>query len=45
VEREEDTFPDPMSLNLADSWLTGAAKKLEGQNAMTFRAAAESAAT
>jgi NAD(P)-dependent dehydrogenase (short-subunit alcohol dehydrogenase family) len=46
VEREEeDIFPDPMSENVAEGWRTGAAKELERQNAMMFRAAAESVAT
>src|SRR5262245_60023265 len=32
VERgEEEIFPDPMSINLADSWRTGAAKEFEHQ--------------
>jgi NAD(P)-dependent dehydrogenase (short-subunit alcohol dehydrogenase family) len=30
---EEDIFPDPMSLSVADSWRGGAAKALERQNA------------
>jgi NAD(P)-dependent dehydrogenase (short-subunit alcohol dehydrogenase family) len=30
---DEDIFPDPMSLLIADSWSTGAAKVLERQNA------------
>jgi NAD(P)-dependent dehydrogenase (short-subunit alcohol dehydrogenase family) len=34
VERgEEDIFPDPMSVSLADGWRGGAAKALERQNA------------
>jgi NAD(P)-dependent dehydrogenase (short-subunit alcohol dehydrogenase family) len=30
---EEDIFPDPMSKSLADSWINGAMKALEKQNA------------
>jgi len=32
-QNEDDIFPDPMSASLAKSWLTGAAKALERQNA------------
>jgi NAD(P)-dependent dehydrogenase (short-subunit alcohol dehydrogenase family) len=39
VERgDEDIFPDPMSAALADSWRTGATKKLERQNAALVQA-------
>jgi NAD(P)-dependent dehydrogenase (short-subunit alcohol dehydrogenase family) len=39
VERgEEEIFPDPMSEKMADSWRTGAAKALEGQNAALLAA-------
>jgi NAD(P)-dependent dehydrogenase (short-subunit alcohol dehydrogenase family) len=39
VERGEDEiFPDPMSEKMADSWRTGAAKALEGQNAALLAA-------
>jgi NAD(P)-dependent dehydrogenase (short-subunit alcohol dehydrogenase family) len=35
---EEEIFPDPMSQSLAESWLTGAAKALERQNAALLQA-------
>jgi hypothetical protein len=34
VERgDEEIFPDPMSQSIAGSWLSGAVKSLERQNA------------
>jgi hypothetical protein len=34
VERdEEEIFPDPLSLSLADGWRAGVVKELERQNA------------
>jgi NAD(P)-dependent dehydrogenase (short-subunit alcohol dehydrogenase family) len=39
VERgEEDIFPDPMSLSIAESWRSGAAKSLERQSAALLAA-------
>jgi NAD(P)-dependent dehydrogenase (short-subunit alcohol dehydrogenase family) len=35
---EEEIFPDPMSVQLAETWRTGAVKALEAQNATLLRA-------
>jgi short-subunit dehydrogenase len=35
---EEEIFPDPFSEMMAESWRTGAAKKLERQNAALVQA-------
>jgi NAD(P)-dependent dehydrogenase (short-subunit alcohol dehydrogenase family) len=35
---EEDIFPDPVSLSMAESWRSGAAKALERQNAALVQA-------
>jgi len=35
---EEDIFPDPMSLSIAESWRSGAAKSLERQSAALLSA-------
>jgi NAD(P)-dependent dehydrogenase (short-subunit alcohol dehydrogenase family) len=40
---EEDIFPDPMSLSMAESWRSGAAKALERQNAALLAAVPVSA--
>ena len=36
---EEEVFPDPLSESIAEDWRTGAAKKLERQNAALLQAA------
>jgi NAD(P)-dependent dehydrogenase (short-subunit alcohol dehydrogenase family) len=38
VKGDEDIFPDPMSESMAESWLSGAAKALERQNAALLQA-------
>ncbi len=38
VKGDEDIFPDPMSESMAESWLSGAAKALERQNAALLEA-------
>jgi hypothetical protein len=35
---EEETFPDPMSASMAETWCSGAAKALERQDAALVRA-------